>query len=256
MLVFLSWSGQKSKMVAEAMETWLAQVIQAAEPWISIDIDKGLRWGPEISDRLERSKVGIICLTKDNLNARWILFESGALSKTKDAYVCTLLLDIKPSDVEQPLAQFQHTTTDKEDIYQLLLTINRAVQQAGEKALAESVLRDIFETYWSRLENVFKEAATSQELRANPVRSESEMLQEILEILRNQERRIARIEGRETDDRISRIFSRPVQHSAKHFSAEEQDYIRRLGAMVERLVGEKEDTAEENPPDQPPTVAA
>src|SRR4051812_34315853 len=88
MLVFLSWSGQRSKAVAEELERWLRQVIQTVEPWISTDIDKGLRWGPELSDRLEGSKIGIICLTKDNLDTRWILFEAGALSKTKDTYVC------------------------------------------------------------------------------------------------------------------------------------------------------------------------
>lgn len=189
MLVFISWSGQQSKAVAEALENWLAQVIQAVEPWISQDIDKGLRWGAEIADRLERSKVGIICLTKSNLGARWIHYEAGALSKTKDAYVCTLLLDLKPSDVEQPLAQFQHTTTEKEQIFKLLSTINDVVQTSGEKALPEGRLREVFETYWPRLEKAFQESATHQESVATPSRTGNEMLQEILEILRNNERR-------------------------------------------------------------------
>jgi hypothetical protein len=175
--------------VAEALEDWLAQVIQMVEPWISQDIDKGLRWGAEITDRLERSKVGIICLTKSNLDARWIHFEAGALSKTKDAYVCTLLLDIKPTEVEQPLAQFQHTTTEKEQIFKLLKTINQVVEASGEKALTEARLRDVFETYWPRLDEVFQKSATLEEATANPSRSDSEMLQEVLEILRNQERR-------------------------------------------------------------------
>ncbi|HXQ39553.1 MAG TPA: hypothetical protein VN843_36480, partial [Anaerolineales bacterium] len=66
MLVFLSWSGHKSQIVAEGLQNWLSQVIQAVEPWLSADIDKGLRWGPEVANRLERSKVGIICLTREN----------------------------------------------------------------------------------------------------------------------------------------------------------------------------------------------
>jgi hypothetical protein len=189
MLVFISWSGPRSKFIAEALESWLAQVIQAVEPWISQDIKKGLRWGPEIADRLERSKVGIICLTKSNLDSKWIHYEAGALSKTDDAYVCTLLLGIKPSDVEQPLAQFQHTTTEKEDIYQLLSTINLAVGKSGEKALTEVVLRKVFDTYWQDLDAAFKEAAALQETTPSPSRPTDEILQEVLEILRNQERR-------------------------------------------------------------------
>ncbi|HEV2880553.1 MAG TPA: TIR domain-containing protein [Pyrinomonadaceae bacterium] len=217
MLVFISWSGQRSKAVAEALETWLAQVIQAVEPWISQDIDKGLRWGAEIADRLERSKVGIICLTKSNLGARWIHFEAGALSKTKDAYVCTLLLDIKPSDVEQPLAQFQHTTTEKEDIFQLLSTINRAVQSSGEKALAEPLLRRIFDTYWPDLEKAFQGSAALQEATASPTRTTDEMLQEMLEILRNQERRQVSLSRPMTQELTSSYaaFSKLVQ--PEHF---------------------------------------
>lgn len=81
MLVFLSWSGSRSKAVAETFSKWIVQVIQAVEPWISSDIEKGARWNSEVAARLEQSRVGIICLTKENLDAKWILFESGALSK-------------------------------------------------------------------------------------------------------------------------------------------------------------------------------
>src|SRR5215218_11257815 len=105
MQLFLSWSQSRSKAVAEAFARWISQVIQAAEPWLSSDIEKGARWSAEISARLEESKIGIICLTRENLDSRWILFEAGAISKAKGAHVCTLLLDVEPSDVEQPLGQ-------------------------------------------------------------------------------------------------------------------------------------------------------
>ena len=65
MLVFISWSGKKSKSVAQALESWLKVVIQGVEAWISEDIEKGRRWNPELSPKLEQSKFGIICLTAD-----------------------------------------------------------------------------------------------------------------------------------------------------------------------------------------------
>lgn len=157
---------------------------------ISSDIEKGARWNSEVAARLEQSKVGIICLAKENLDAKWILFESGALSKTKDAYVCTLLLDIAPTDVEQPLGQFQHTTRDKNDIRQLLRTINNAVQKNGDKALADSVLDNVFETYWPQLSEALDKIASEQPPSGPAERPEREMLQEILEIVRGQERQI------------------------------------------------------------------
>ncbi len=194
MQVFLSWSGERSKAVAETLASWISQVIQAVEPWISSDIEKGVRWNPEISARLEQSKVGVVCLTKENVDSRWILFEAGALSKTKDAYVCTLLLDLAPTDVEQPLGQFQHTTRDKNDIRQLLRTINKAVQKTGERSLADSVLDDVFETYWPRLADSLEGIASQKPTTEPAHRTEREVLQEILEIVRGQERRIAAVE--------------------------------------------------------------
>jgi len=197
MLVFLSWSGPQSKSVAETLAAWIGQVIQAAEPWVSLDIDKGARWSPEISQKLEASKVGIICLTKENLDAQWILFEAGALSKTKEAHVCTFLLGLDPSDVQQPLGQFQHTSFEKSDIRRLVGTINRLVQSGGEKSLQEKVLDEIFETYWPRLNETLTGIAKSEAPAKKKERPEREMLQEILELLRAQERRRSILERQE-----------------------------------------------------------
>lgn len=41
MKIFLSWSGEKSKNIAESLKDWLEQVIQTSEPWISTSIEKG-----------------------------------------------------------------------------------------------------------------------------------------------------------------------------------------------------------------------
>ena len=192
MQVFFSWSGARSKAVATHFADWLSQVVQTVDPWISSDIDKGTRWSPEVSGRLEGSRVGVVCLTRENLNSPWILFEAGALSKTKDAYVCTLLLDLLPTDVQQPLGQFQHTTRDKKDIYQLVRTINKAVERGSERALPEQRLDEVFETYWPKLEASLESIARQDhEEKATAPRTERELLEELLELSRANERRLA-----------------------------------------------------------------
>ena len=107
---------------------------------------KGVSWVTELRDRLEESSVGIFCLTSDNLTAPWLLFEAGAISKTKNARACTLLLDLKEADVEPPLGNFQHTTTSKADVLRLVKTVNSAVAAAGEKALHDRRLEEAFIT--------------------------------------------------------------------------------------------------------------
>ena len=120
------------------------------DPWTSSDIGRGSRWDPEIAAKLEESKVGIICLTKENLNAPWLLFEAGAISKTKDVHVCTLLVGITSSEVEQPLGQFQHTSSSRAEVLELLKTISDAVKRGGEKPLSDDTLVETFESSWPR----------------------------------------------------------------------------------------------------------
>jgi hypothetical protein len=54
MNVFLSWSGAKSKAVAEILKKYLPSMINQVEPWLSSQqIDAGARWSAEIAKNLE-----------------------------------------------------------------------------------------------------------------------------------------------------------------------------------------------------------
>lgn len=101
MKVFITWSGDKSKALAEIISDWLPSVIQAVKPYFSPDdATKGARWFNEISTELEKSQVGLICLTRENLDAPWLLFEAGALSKNLGkSKVCPILFGIEPTDI-------------------------------------------------------------------------------------------------------------------------------------------------------------
>ncbi len=118
MKVFISWSGNISLKVALIFRDWLPSVIQSIEPYVSSeDIDKGARWSTDIAKELENSTFGILCVTKENLEAPWLSFEAGALSKTMEkSFVSPFLFDIKRSEVQGPILQFQSTIFEKDDI--------------------------------------------------------------------------------------------------------------------------------------------
>jgi hypothetical protein len=83
MKVFISWSGERSQALAQALRDWLPLVLHYVEPWLSqSDIEPGERWASEVSKELEVSNFGIICVTKENTESPWILFEAGALAKS------------------------------------------------------------------------------------------------------------------------------------------------------------------------------
>jgi len=145
MKVFISWSGERSKLVAKALREWIPDVLQAVEPWMSeMDIEAGARWNRVIQDRLSDIRFGIVCITRDNCNAPWILFEAGALAKTlEDTFVCPYLIDLRLHDLPQgPLTQFQAKEADEEGTWALIQTVNTTL---GEEALSEDKLRKTFE---------------------------------------------------------------------------------------------------------------
>jgi len=184
-LVFISWSGLRSKAVAQALYDWLPKIIQAVDPWMSeSDIDKGTRWDPEITRHLEKAHFGLICLTPENLSAPWILFETGALSKSLEkARIWTYLLNVNYTDIEWPLAQFQHTRAETEETRKLVHAINRALGGA----VRETHLNELFNNFWSDFERCLKDIPDTQE-KSEPQRDEREILTEILELVRYQAR--------------------------------------------------------------------
>lgn len=181
--VFISWSGDLSHKLAETLRTWLPASLQYVRPYFSPeDIEKGAKWNSEIAKELESSNVGVICLSSDNLEKPWILFEAGALSKSIDkSRVCTLLFNLEPADVKGPLTSFQSTRFEREDFKRLVGTINNA---AGDSKLESPVLDSVFNMWWPKLEEQVQEILRSHQGGTTERRSERDMIEEVLELTR------------------------------------------------------------------------
>jgi hypothetical protein len=199
MKVFLSWSGDISHKVAMTFRDWLPSVIQSIVPYVSSeDIDKGARWSTDIAKELENSTFGILCVTKENINAPWLNFEAGALSKTMDkSFVSPFLFDIKRSEVNGPILQFQSTIFEKEDIKKLVCSLNKACK---EEQLLEERLEKTFNVWYPSLEgelNKIKEIKHEQHSGEERPLSEdnSAILEEILELTRINQKLIRNPEG-------------------------------------------------------------
>lgn len=191
MKVFISWSGNISHKVGMIFREWLPSVIQSLEPYVSSeDIDKGARWSSDIAKELENSTFGILCVTKDNLYAPWLSFEAGALSKTMDkSFVTPFLFDIKRSEVNGPILQFQSTVFEKDDIKKLMHTLNKA---CGENGISSSMLDKAFEVWYPTLEselNKLKECDENAiEIPSEEQMHSTEIIEEILELSRDNQK--------------------------------------------------------------------
>lgn len=181
MVIFLSWSGARSRTVASALALWLPQVIQAVRLWMSSDdIDKGARWSAEIGKELDASSFGIVCVTPENLNSPWLNFEAGALSKKLEgSRVIPYLLDMRPGQLSGPLSQFQASEANESDTLKLVNSINKQLNPP----LDEERLKKSFAMYWPELERLLNDIPAPA--APVPQRSSPEMIEEMLLLVRD-----------------------------------------------------------------------
>lgn len=187
MKIFISWSDERSEALAKALRDWFPLVLHFAEPWLSkSDIQPGERWSVEIAKELEASNFGVICITRENLNSPWILFESGALAKSmQDGRVIPLLLDLDFKEISGPLAQFQAKKADQLGIKDLVVSLNKV----ASAQVPESQLDRLFSALWDDLEKQISSIPRSSTSTKHN-RPQGEILEELVASVRGVEMRV------------------------------------------------------------------
>jgi len=190
MKVFLSWSGESSKQIAEAFEGFI-RLIQAVKPFCSPDIPKGSNWLQRIRDELQNTSCGMIFLTKDNLDSPWILFEAGALAKqVSESKVCPLLFGLRPTEVTPPLSAFQLTEFTDADMKSLFFGIAKDVRAANEVCPEDRELDPLFSAFWPTTRKKIEEILAGGSAKPK-TRTTDEKLDEVLLIARQMSRSVS-----------------------------------------------------------------
>lgn len=191
MKLFISWSGKQSQALAQVLRDWLPLVLHYVQPWLSeADIAVGERWAEVVAKELETTNFGLLCLTRDNIASPWVLFEAGSLAKSlQGSRVIPLLLDLDFSDISGPLAQFQAKKVDRCGIREIVVSIN----QAASHPITEDRVEQLFEALWSQLEKHLA-LLPKQAPNAKPIRSQQEILEELVATVRTLDSKIGQIE--------------------------------------------------------------
>ena len=197
MKVFIAWSGELSKSIAELLRKRLPEIIQAVDPFISThDIGAGTRWLETVSSELEDTNIGLLCVTPENAVAPWLLFEAGALAKkVETARVIPLLVKMKLSELRQPLAIFEGREFSRDGVFAILESIKNALPE--DRHLEDDILRTTFNRVWPEIE------------------------EEYLQILEEAEKGVAEESGRDTQDMVEEILE-TVRALAREREPEEE----------------------------------
>jgi len=139
------------------------------------------------------------------------MFEAGALSKNIDkSKVCPILFGVDPSDIKGPLVQFQAAKFNKEEIKKVVRMVNSELES---NSLTSEVFESVFEMWWPKLsERIENELNKAKKTNGKELRSERDILEEILSLSRN----ISIRRDREMNNHVS-ISPNAVQDSVNSF---------------------------------------
>jgi hypothetical protein len=180
--VFISWSGQVSRPIAQAIYGWLPSALQNVKPWFSDEIEKGANWQASLFAELEDTKFSLVVLTREALKSDWIMFETGAAAKAVGkSHACPILFGLEKAEVSGPLSSFQLTQFDQGDFFKLFKTINNALCDAK---LDDMVLASVFNNWWPDLEAKVKDILSKTAPQKAPRRDMHEMVEETLLLVR------------------------------------------------------------------------
>ena len=119
-----------------------------------------------------------------------------------------LLACLKPTDMQGPLTLFQAAPFEKTEIARVVRMTNEAL---GPDGLAPDVLTMVFDKWWPDLEREVA-AILAAPVAAAPARTERDLLEEVLSLVRNR--------PTTTYDQISRHEVPLLYRMRRHYNAE------------------------------------
>ncbi len=146
--VFISWSGEESKGIAQAFIEEMNKNIGGIETYFTPnDLKHGKRWGGELAEELKKAKCGVLILTRSNYLNSWINFEAGAISKHyEQSMVWPICFSFSKIDLQPPLALFQAADFNEPEMKKLLRELTELINGP------DGEFEKKFETFWKGFE--------------------------------------------------------------------------------------------------------
>jgi hypothetical protein len=154
--VFLSWSGPNSKEIARALKNMFETKVFANEKircFVSDeDIASGSDWWNKIKRELKSCKIGIICITKENMSAPWIYFEAGTMVARGVPFVIPLLINCNFNALKETPLSTKHAVDfyDSAKFTKMVYDIYQAMGYSGKTKEDIAVL---MKEYYVQLKN-------------------------------------------------------------------------------------------------------
>jgi len=146
MKLFIAYSGETAKRLAEEIRKWLPGMLPGLQPYFAkTDIKKGSDWRDAIGKAATKAGATMLCLTQEGMNRPWINYEAGLSARVFPV----LFGDAAGGGPSGPLEAFQATMFEKDDMLRLMHDLNGLTPKSGRTS---SELERHFKSSWPKLE--------------------------------------------------------------------------------------------------------
>lgn len=193
MKVFLSWSKDRSKQIAQALADWLPLVVPGVHPFMS---EQSLRAGvfhhEALRQEIQDAAYCIVCVTPENIREPWLNYEAGAIAERLNGRTCPYLFEeAKFNDLAPtPLSRLQGRKVNRDDTLSLVQEVASGLPVEYQPKRLDRV----FGAFWQELEEKLKgiPKATEAPEPALKVDREAEVFQ-MIQGMRDQQTAMAKL---------------------------------------------------------------
>ena len=147
--IFLSWSGTRSRTLAEALNDSLPKIRPEWRTWVSSRQKRGTDWRAALFEHITAAEATVLCVTCDSITSRWLAFEAGMLSRRANAPLLIYGFDIDADELSgTPLARMPLFNATEAGTRELIRTLNAALPEPA----IEDDLETLITEAWPRLE--------------------------------------------------------------------------------------------------------
>jgi predicted nucleotide-binding protein len=143
--VFIGWSGEKGRRVANVLRDSLPGVVQAIEPSLGpAEAELGTDWRLYLKEALNAANAGIICVTMSGQDSLGLQFEANELVRSVGSgNVILLLVDLRPDELHPSLASLEYIQMDTAGIRRMFDRLARLANPDRASEIPERRLEEV-----------------------------------------------------------------------------------------------------------------
>ena len=175
--IFISWSGDLGERIAGVFAGWLKGVLTNVEIFFSGDLSASSNWFKELIKNLEKSDLGIFCLTNSALSSTWMYYEAGFLNgKNKDKnydfkhLIYPIQFKVDPTNANKTLFSYiHHSDFDSNFGKKQIGNLIKDIAEHHLPSIEPKNIEQSFNNQWNSLYRKVKRIIDKDTQKNNPI---------------------------------------------------------------------------------------